>query len=48
MIYVSGKKKDYEGWRERGEKGWGWDEVMKYLKEIERWKLNDNEGMRGR
>jgi choline dehydrogenase len=27
MIYMRGQKQDYDGWRQLGLEGWGWDEV---------------------
>ncbi|ARY26072.1 GMC family oxidoreductase [Brucella melitensis] len=48
MIYVRGQPQDYEGWRERGATGWGWDDVLPYFKAIERWTLPDPDGLRGR
>ena len=33
MIYMRGQAADYEGWRQRGLEGWGWDDVLPaYLK----------------
>lgn len=28
MIYMRGQAADYEGWRQRGLEGWGWDDVL--------------------
>ncbi len=28
MIYMRGQAADYEGWRQRGLAGWGWDDVL--------------------
>lgn len=31
MIYIRGQREDYEGWRELGCAGWGWDDVLPYF-----------------
>ncbi|MCO5092912.1 GMC family oxidoreductase [Bosea sp. (in: a-proteobacteria)] len=31
MIYMRGQAADYDGWRQRGLEGWGWDEVLPYF-----------------
>jgi choline dehydrogenase len=31
MIYMRGQAADYDGWRQRGLPGWGWDEVLPYF-----------------
>ncbi|MDB5578965.1 MAG: Oxidoreductase, family [Bradyrhizobium sp.] len=36
MVYVRGHALDYDGWRELGNIGWGWDDVLPYFKSIER------------
>ena len=28
MIYMRGQAADYDGWRQRGLSGWGWDDVL--------------------
>lgn len=35
MLYVRGQKEDYDGWRQMGNLGWGWDEVLPYFKKSE-------------
>jgi choline dehydrogenase-like flavoprotein len=35
MIYMRGQAADYDGWRQMGLPGWGWDEVMPYFKRAE-------------
>src|ERR1700722_17531450 len=32
MIYMRGQARDYEGWRQMGAVGWGWDDVLPYFK----------------
>lgn len=31
MIYMRGQAADYDGWRQRGLSGWGWDDVLPYF-----------------
>ncbi len=31
MIYMRGQAADYEGWRQMGNAGWGWDDVLPYF-----------------
>jgi choline dehydrogenase-like flavoprotein len=31
MIYMRGQAADYEGWRQMGLAGWGWDDVLPYF-----------------
>jgi choline dehydrogenase len=35
MIYMRGQSADYDGWRQAGNPGWGWDEVLPYFKRAE-------------
>ena len=35
MIYMRGQAADYEGWRQAGNTGWGWDEVLPYFMRAE-------------
>jgi len=35
MIYMRGQAADYDGWRQAGNAGWGWDEVLPYFKRAE-------------
>ena len=32
MIYMRGQARDYDGWRQMGNVGWGWDDVLPYFK----------------
>ena len=32
MLYLRGQATDYEGWRQLGLNGWGWDDVLPYFK----------------
>ncbi len=36
MVYVRGLPLDYDGWRDAGAAGWGWDDVLPYFKKAER------------
>ncbi|MBY2942104.1 GMC family oxidoreductase [Rhizobium leguminosarum] len=31
MIYMRGQAADYDGWRQAGNSGWGWDDVLPYF-----------------
>lgn len=31
MIYMRGQVADYDGWKQAGNKGWGWDDVLPYF-----------------
>ena len=35
MIYMRGQARDYDGWRQMGNQGWGWDDVLPYFKKSE-------------
>jgi choline dehydrogenase len=35
MIYMRGQAQDYDGWRQQGNIGWGWDEVLPFFKKAE-------------
>ena len=35
MIYMRGQAADYDGWRQAGNTGWGWDDVLPYFKRPE-------------
>ncbi|XP_063832872.1 glucose dehydrogenase [FAD, quinone]-like [Ostrinia nubilalis] len=39
MIYTRGSQQDYDGWRNMGNDGWGWDEVLPYFKKIENFNI---------
>jgi choline dehydrogenase len=32
MIYMRGQARDYDGWRQLGNTGWGWDDVLPFFK----------------
>jgi choline dehydrogenase len=35
LIFIRGQKEDYDGWRDLGNQGWGWDDVLPYFKKAE-------------
>jgi choline dehydrogenase len=35
MIYMRGQAADYDGWRQSGNVGWGWDDVLPYFRKSE-------------
>jgi choline dehydrogenase-like flavoprotein len=35
MIYIRGQAADYDGWRQAGNIGWGWDDVLPYFMKAE-------------
>lgn len=36
MIHTRGNKKDYDNWEAMGNEGWGWRDVLKYFKKMEK------------
>ncbi|MCQ0969760.1 GMC family oxidoreductase N-terminal domain-containing protein [Paracoccus sp. TK19116] len=36
MIYMRGQAADYDNWRQAGNVGWGWDDVLPYFRRSER------------
>lgn len=39
MLYIRGNRKDYDAWEAAGNTGWGYEEVLHYLKKLEN--MND-------
>lgn len=35
MLYIRGQAADYDGWRQMGLTGWGWDDVLPYFRKSE-------------
>jgi choline dehydrogenase len=35
MVYMRGHRDNYDGWRDLGNPGWGWDDVLPYFKRSE-------------
>ncbi len=42
MIYMRGQARDYDGWRQLGNVGWGWDDVLPYFLKSEDHYLKDD------
>ena len=38
LLYVRGQPQDFDTWRQLGNVGWGWDDVLPYFKRAETWK----------
>ena len=43
MIYMRGQAADYDGWRQQGLEGWGWDDVLPVFKSHEDHFLGEDE-----
>lgn len=43
LLYVRGQKEDYDGWRQLGNKGWGYDDVLPLFKRAESYELADGD-----
>ena len=43
MIYMRGQAQDYDQWRQMGNQGWGWDEVLPYFRRSEDHYAGENE-----
>ncbi|CAB3246363.1 unnamed protein product [Arctia plantaginis] len=39
MIYTRGTEQDYNGWKDMGNEGWGWDNVLPYFKKVENFNI---------
>jgi choline dehydrogenase len=37
LIYIRGQPEDFDHWAQLGNRGWGWDDVLPYFKQAERW-----------
>ena len=42
MLYIRGTQADYDGWRQMGNAGWSWDDVLPYFKKSEDHELGAN------
>jgi len=49
MIYMRGQARDYDGWRQQGNAGWSWEDVLPYFKRSEdyAWGADDLHGAGG-
>ena len=45
MIYMRGQARDYDLWRQLGNPGWGWDDILPYFKAHEDQHALDDEAM---
>lgn len=43
LLYVRGQAQDYDHWRQMGNPGWGWDEVMPVFRRMETWEGGGSE-----
>jgi choline dehydrogenase-like flavoprotein len=43
MCYIRGHARDYDIWRQLGNVGWSWDDVLPYFKSIEKYPRGANE-----
>ena len=43
MIYIRGHRANYDGWRDGGCAGWGYDDVLPYFKRSENWCGEDSQ-----
>ncbi len=43
LIYIRGQAADYDGWRQMGNTGWAWDDVLPYFKKSENYERGSNE-----
>lgn len=35
LVYIRGQKEDFDAWRDEGNAGWGWEDVLPYFKKAE-------------
>jgi choline dehydrogenase len=47
LLYVRGQAEDFDGWRQLGNTGWGWDDVLPFFKKSESWEDGENESRGG-
>ena len=47
LLYVRGQAEDFDHWRQLGNKGWAWDDVLPYFKRAETWKGEPSSDERG-
>ena len=43
LIYIRGQPEDFDHWAQLGNRGWGWDDVLPFFKQAERWQGEDSE-----
>ena len=47
LLYVRGQPFDYNYWRQLGNTGWGWDDVLPLFKRAENWEGGEDEARGG-
>ena len=47
LLYVRGQSQDFDNWRDLGNVGWGWDDVLPLFKKAESWKGDTKSNLRG-
>ncbi len=40
LLYVRGQQQDYDNWRQFGNRGWAWEDVLPYFRRAETWTGN--------
>ena len=48
LLYVRGQAQDFDHWRQLGNEGWGWDNVLPYFQRSETWQGDSNGAERGK
>ena len=43
LLYIRGQSNDYDYWRQLGNVGWGWEDVLPYFKKAENFEHGENE-----
>lgn len=43
LLYVRGQKQDYDHWRQLGNEGWGWEDVLPCFRRAESWEGGETE-----
>lgn len=43
LLYVRGQAEDFDGWRQLGNAGWAWEDVLPYFKRAESWEQQTGE-----
>jgi choline dehydrogenase-like flavoprotein len=43
LLYVRGQMQDYDGWRQMGNEGWSWDDVLPYFKKAQNQERGGND-----
>lgn len=43
LLYVRGQAEDFDGWRQMGNTGWGWSDVLPFFKKSENWEEGTGE-----